>query len=99
MIDRDSTQLSVRTQSELLKINRNRLDPPKHPRSAEDLKVCRQIDEIHLKAPSFGSRNIRKISRGRVRRLMRQMGIRAIYQRPRTSLPGQGEEHQVFPYL
>jgi putative transposase len=27
------------------------------------------------------------------------MGIRAIYQRPRTSLPGQGEEHQVFPYL
>jgi putative transposase len=108
MIDRDSTQLSVRTQCELLKINRNRLAPPKVRCSPEDLKVCRQIDKIHLEAPSFGSRNIRKIleveygrkiSRDRVRRLMRQMGIRAIYQRPRTSLPGQGEEHQVFPYL
>lgn len=108
MIDRDSHQLSQRRQCELLKVNRNRLNPPKHPRSAEDVKVCGQIDEIHLKAPSFGSRNIRKIlnrdygqkiSRGRVRRLMRQMGIRAIYQRPRTSLPGRGEEHKVYPYL
>jgi putative transposase len=107
MIDRDITQLSVRTQCGLLKVNRNRLTPPKL-RCSEDLKVCRQIDEIHLEAPSFGSRNIRKIlnrdcgrkiSRDRVRRLMRQMGIRAIYQRPRTSLPGRGEEHKVYPYL
>ena len=108
MIDRDSHQLSQRRQCELLKVNRNRLDPPKQIRSAEELKICRRIDEIHLKAPSFGTRNIRrilkvdygqKISRGRVRRLMKQMGICAIYQRPRTSLPGRGEEHKVYPYL
>jgi putative transposase len=108
MIDRDSPQLSVRRQCELLKINRNRLDPPKQVRSVEELKICRHIDEIHLKAPSFGTRNLRrilkvdygqKISRGRVRRLMGQMGIQAIYQHPRTSLPGRGEEHKVYPYL
>jgi len=108
MIDRDRNQLSVRRQCQLLKVNRNRLDPAKHHCSSQELEICRQIDEIHLKAPAFGSRNIRRIlevdcgrriSRGRVRRLMRQMGIRAIYQRPRTSLPGQGEEHKVFAYL
>lgn len=108
MIDRDSTRLSVRRQCELLEVNRNRLEPPRHARSHEDLKICRLIDEIHLQAPSFGSRNVRKIleqdhgrriSRSRVRRLMRQMGVEAIYQRPRTSLPGCGQEHRIHPYL
>ena len=66
------------------------------------------IDEIHLEAPAFGSRKIRdllevehgmKMSRGRVRRLMRVMGLQAVYRRPRTSLPGKGSEHKVYPYL
>ena len=108
MIDRDSTQLSVRRQCDLLKVNRNRLEPPGHGRSQEDLEICRLIDKIHMEDPSFGSRKVRKIlerehgyrlSRSRVRRLMRQMGIQAIYQRPRTSLPGRGKEHRVCPYL
>lgn len=108
MIDRDSTQLSVRRQCQLLKVNRNRLDPAPPLHRGEDLEICRQIDEIHLQAPCFGSRKIRRIlevehgrriSRGRVRRLMRRMGIEAIYQRPRTSVAGQGAEHRVYPYL
>ena len=108
MIERANTQLSVRRQCQLLEVNRNRLDPPSPKSSEEDLAVCRLIDEIHLEAPAFGSRKIRdllevehrtKMGRGRVRRLMGLMGVEAVYRRPRTSLPGKGSEHKVYPYL
>ena len=65
----------------------------------------RLIDEIHLQYPFFGSRRIRgeledrerKVSRKRVRRLMRQMGLQALYPRRRTSQPSKG--HKIYPYL
>ena len=65
----------------------------------------RLIDEQYLKTPFYGSRRMctflcglgYKINRKRVRRLMRQMGLEAIYPKPRTSLPSQG--HKVYPYL
>lgn len=107
MIEREGTQLSIRRQCELLAVNRNRLDPPER-NNQEDLAICRLIDEIHLEAPAFGSRKIRdlleveydkKMGRGRVRRLMRMMGVRAVYRGPRTSLPGKGSEHKIYPYL
>ena len=108
MVERGSDQLSVRRQCQLLAVNRNRLDvPPAGPRE-EDLEVCRLIDAIHLRAPAFGARKIRdvlriehEIEQGRRRtgRLMKLMGIEAVYRRPRTSLPGKGEEHKVYPYL
>ncbi len=37
-----------------------------------------------------------RVNRKRVRRLMRQMGLQAVYPRPRTSLPGKG--HRIYPY-
>ena len=37
------------------------------------------------------------VNRKRVQRLMRQMGLRALYPKPRTSRPGQG--HKIYPYL
>jgi putative transposase len=63
------------------------------------------MDEIHLKHPYWGSRNIRdelqgqgyKIGRGHVSTLMKKMGIAAIYQKPRLSKPHPG--HKVYPYL
>ena len=65
----------------------------------------RLIDEQYLKTPFYGSRKMCTflrnlgycINRKRVRRLMRQMGLEAIYPRPRTSQPGEG--HKVYPYL
>lgn len=65
----------------------------------------RLIDEIHLKYPFYGSRNIRDelndlgyaVGRDHVRTLMRKMGIEAHYQRPRTSKPAPG--HKIYPYL
>ena len=59
MIERDSIELSVRRQCQLLAVNRNRLDPPSSELNPEALAVCRLIDEIHLEAPAFGSRKIR----------------------------------------
>jgi putative transposase len=108
MIDRTGNQLSIRRQCQLLVVNRNRLDPPPAGPRDEDLEACRRIDEIHLRAPAFGARKIRdllrlehdiRMSRGKVSRLMKLMGIEAIYRRPRTSLPGKGDEHKVYPYL
>ena len=109
MVERGSHQLiSIRRQSKLLEVNRNRLDPaPAGPRG-KDLDLCLLIDRIHLEAPGFGARKIRDLlrvehgigmSRGRVSRLMARMGIQAVYRRPRTSIPGKGEEHKVVPYL
>jgi len=65
----------------------------------------RQIDEIHLMYPFYGSRKIRHelwyrghdIGRDKVRRLMRRMGIEALYVKPRLSLSH--PEHVKYPYL
>ena len=71
----------------------------------EDLALMRLIDEIHLQYPFFGSRRIRdeledrghRVSRKRIQRLMRRMGLQALYPRRRTSQPGKG--HKIYPYL
>jgi putative transposase len=73
--------------------------------SAEDLALMRLVDEIHLELPFYGSRRVRDeletrgqtVGRKRVQCLMRQMGLRALYPKPRTSQPGAG--HTVYPYL
>jgi putative transposase len=60
----------------------------------------RQIDEQYLKTPFFGSRKMGRqlgVNRKRIRRLMRLMGIEAIYPKRRTTRPAAG--HKVYPYL
>lgn len=67
--------------------------------------LMQAIDRIYLEEPTFGSRRMvdaleelgYKVGRDRVRRLMREMGIRAIYPEPRLSVPGKG--HTIYPYL
>ncbi len=73
--------------------------------SAEDLAVMREIDRIYMDRPTSGSRTIKSlleargltVARSRVARLMRLMGLRAIYPKKRTSSPGEG--HKIYPYL
>lgn len=105
MVDKNDSQLSIRRQCELLGINRNRLkERPKGLRE-EDLDLARRVDELALRFPEFGSRRMTKtlqregheVSRNRVRRIMKVMGLEAIYRRPRTSTPGAG--HRIYPYL
>lgn len=65
----------------------------------------RLIDEQYLKNPAMGSRSMTtvlcrqgwKINRKRVQRLMRTMGLEAVYPRPKTSKPN--PEHKIYPYL
>ena len=104
MIDR-SEPLPVTRQCQLLNLNRSTVYYQPSPVSEEDLVLMRRIDEMHLERPFYGSRRIRDwlqdegyaVNRKRVQRLMRQMGIVALYPKRRTSQPGKG--HKVYPYL
>jgi len=71
-----------------------------HGETAENLSLMRGIDAQYLKTPFYGSRKMAEtfgVNRKRIQRLMRQMGIEAIYPKKRTTWPGAG--HKVFPYL
>ena len=65
----------------------------------------RELDELHLKHPAFGSRRLvemlaragQTVNRKRVARLLRRMGLEALYPRRQLSQPGEG--HEIFPYL
>jgi putative transposase len=103
MIDREQG-LSVKRQCQLLDLSRSTVYYRRAPVSFGHLERMRLIDEIHLKHPFLGSRRIRdalhdrgyRVNRKRVQRLMRQMGIGALYPKRRTSQPAQG--HKVYPY-
>jgi putative transposase len=105
LVDRAEVGLSIAAQCRLLKIARSTLYWRAVPVSEDDLRLMRRIDEQYLAAPFYGSRRMvavlrrdgEVINRKRVRRLMRLMGIEAIYQKPNTSR--RHPEHKVFPYL
>ncbi len=92
-------------QCRLLKVARSTLYWRAAAVSADDLAVMRQMDELYLARPFYGSRRmvavLRRdgwvINRKRVRRLMRLMGLEAIYQKPDTSVGH--PSHTVYPYL
>jgi putative transposase len=105
MVDRESESPSVRKQCELLNLNRSTLYYKAAETDAETLELMMMIDKIFLKHPYFGARRIRQllrragkqVTRKRVRRLMKLMGIEALYRKPRTSTAN--PEHKVHPYL
>jgi putative transposase len=96
---------SIRRQCELLEISRSAYYYEPCPESDENLALMRRLDELHLEHPVYGSRRLtvmlgregRAVNRKRVSRLLRLMGIEAIYPRRCLSQPGEG--HEIFPYL
>jgi len=104
MIDK-TVELPIAQQCRLLDLSRSAVYYRSRPISPKDLELMRQIDEIHLRWPFYGSRNIRDelwsrgydLGRDRVRRLMRLMGIEALYVKPRLSQAHPG--HRKYPYL
>lgn len=104
MIDREH-DLPITRQCQLLSLNRSTVYYQPKEASKVDLALMRRIDEMHLKRPYYGSRRIRDwlweeghdINRKRVQRLMRQMGMTALYPKRGTSRPGKG--HKIYPYL
>ena len=105
MIRRDRPGLSLGRQCGLLLISRSSFYYVLKGESPENLELMRRIDVLFLKYPFYGSRQMVRqlrregirVGRHRVRRLMRLMGLQAIYQPPRTSDPH--PEHRIYPYL
>jgi|TARA_B100001971_G_scaffold200683_1_gene212561 putative transposase len=105
MIGRDQPELSLSRQCEILAISRSSFYYTPKGESPANLALMRRIDELFLKYPFYGSRQmVRQLRRDgvragrhRVRRLMRLMGLAAIYQAPRTS--DRHPSHRVYPYL
>jgi putative transposase len=105
VIDPSEQSLSITRQCKLLGISRSSFYYKQKPVKPEDLKLMRLIDEQYLKIPCWGSRSMKnhlrrlgyKVNRKRIQRLMRIMGLEAIYPKPRTSRPH--PEHKVYPYL
>ena len=95
----------MRRQCELLAVNRSGLYYESASESGADLRLMRLIDEQYLRTPFYGSRRMaahlavrgEPVNRKRVQRLMRIMGLEAIYPRRRTSVPA--GEHRIYPYL
>ncbi len=104
-VEPSSKKLSISRQCTLLSLSRSVYYYRPKPVRPRDLALMRLLDEQYLKQPSWGSRSMRshlgglghKVNRKRVQRLMRIMGLRAIYPRPRTSTPH--PEHRIYPYL
>ncbi len=98
-------RLSLTQQCTLLQISRSSWYYAPRGESPLNLDLMRYLDEQFLETPYYGARQMVRhlrrqgysVNRKRVRRLMQQMGLMAVYQRPKTSTPH--PEHRVYPYL
>ena len=97
--------MSIRRQCALLGISRSSVYYTPRAESAANLALMRRMDALSLQYPFYGSRQMARhlrregvlVGRRRVRRLMRLMGLEALYRRPRTS--GSQPGHRIYPYL
>ena len=105
MLEPQHPRLSLRRQCALLGLNRSSCYYEPVAESAENLALMRRLDEQYLRTPFYGSRRMtawlqsqgEDVNRKRVRRLLRLMGLEALYPKPRTTVPGAG--HKIYPYL
>ncbi|WP_100225176.1 MULTISPECIES: IS3 family transposase [Gluconobacter] len=105
MIDPKRARLPIIRQCTLLQLNQSGVYYRPVPQNEANLALMRLIDAQFLETPYYGSRQMtwhlrrlgHEVGRKRVRRLMAIMGLRAIYQKPRTSVPH--PEHRKYPYL
>ncbi len=101
----DHPQLSIARQCQLLNIARSSFYYQSQSPLPAELPLLRLIDQQYLETPFYGSRRMSvvlrqqgyAVNRKRVQRLMRQLGIEAIYPKPRLSQAH--PQHQVYPYL
>ena len=97
--------ISLRRQCELLAVSRSGLYYEPVGTSTEELALMRQIDELHLQRPFYGSRKLcealgakgLRVNRKHMQRLMRLMGLESVAPKPNTSEPS--PEHPAYPYL
>jgi putative transposase len=105
LVEARHPELSVRRQCELLGLARSSFYYEPAGAKPEDLRLMRLIDGQYTAGPFYGRRKMTAwlqsqgegVNRKRVQRLMRRMGLEAVYPKPRLSAAGKG--HRVYPYL
>lgn len=105
MIEPKQEEISLRRQCELVGLARSSWYYEPAQESELNLTLMRLIDEYHLKTPTYGRRNMTtwlrrqgyQVNPKRVGRLMKLMGLEAIYPKPQTSQ--KSPEHKIYPYL
>jgi len=104
LVERDNPELSITAQCVLLGLGRSAYYY-KVRTNEEDEALMVEIDRIHTDKPFYGIRRIRhelrkqkyQLGRKRIARLMKKLGIRTAYPRPRTSISN--AQHKKYPYL
>lgn len=97
--------MSIERQCELVGVARSNYDYQPRAENEENLYLMRLLDEQYTRTPFYGTRKMTawlqtqgyEVKRKRVMRLLRQMGLEAVYPKPRLSLPGLTQ--QRYPYL
>jgi len=105
MIEGNHPEVSIRRQCELLGLSRASYYYQAATETPQNLKLMRVIDEQYLKTPFYGylrmTAHLRRtgwqVNPKRIRRLMRRMGLVALYPKPKTTVSH--PEHRVYPYL
>lgn len=105
MIEPNNQQISIVKQCDLLGISRSGYYYSPCPESPENLAIMRLMDEQYLKTPFYGARRMQayinsqdySVNIKRIRRLLRLMGLEAIYPRPNIIKVQPG--HKIYPYL
>jgi putative transposase len=105
LLEREASDLPLAAQAQLLGLNRSGLYYRPMGPTAEEVRLRHRIDEIYTQWPFYGSRRIAAVlrreglvvNRKAVQRLMREMGIAAIY--PGPNLSRRRQQEQVHPYL
>jgi len=104
VIDKND-EISLSRQCRLLSVARSKLYYSPHV-SERNLELMHRIDELYTDDPTRGTRRLKgallrrfhlKAGRGKIRRLMRRMGISAIY--PKRYLSRPDKQHKIYPYL
>ncbi len=100
LVERETPELTLKTQADLLSLNRSSLYYEPVPPSPEEVALKHRIDQLYTAHPFYGSRRIAVllgVNRKAVQRHMRDMGIAGIC--PGPNLSKNSLEHRVFPYL
>jgi putative transposase len=105
LIQPEHPAISIARQCELLSLARSSYYYQPMPESEENLLLMRLLDEQYTRTPFYGIKKMtawldtqgQKVNHKRVARLLRQMGLMAVYPKPRLSQPG--EQIARYPYL
>ena len=105
LVESKHSCISIKRQCELLSLNRSTYYYKSRRDNSYNIRLMNLIDEEYTRHPFYGVRRMEvmlerkghKVNHKRIRRLSRQMGIEAVYPKPRLTKPSL--EHRKYPYL